>query len=375
MRRGAGEGSRLIRAQRLRSQGLVPGVTRWDTAADVARGMVAMQAQDFNGVLYALSLRARARPPAEQVSAAFAAREVVRNRPSRGTLQVTAPEDLHWLSALLSPRSNAAAVKRREQLALTESTVQAVGAILREELAGGTVRTRPELVAACATHGVELDPQQAGHVLRHHTEIMTIVFAEPRGKQDTFALAEEWIGERREPDRAAALTELAIRYFSARGPATPQCLAWWANLAMGDVRTAIAGAGSALEEIEIDDSSFLVAAGDAALDDGEVDEALAEPLLLPPFDEYLLGYRSRDAVITPEHLDAVVPGRNGMFKPLIVVDGEVVGLWSRTMTARKVTVTLEPFGKLAARARAGLARRVDEYGKFHGRAATMEVAS
>lgn len=364
----------MIRALRLRNQGLVAGVTEWDSVADAAAGMVAMQAQDPKGVLWALASRTRPRPDEDRVASAFASGAVVRNRPSRGTLQVTAPQDIGWLSALMTPRSTAAALKRRHQIGVTEQMIQGVGEVLVSELSGGRTRTRPELVEACAAAGIQLDGTQAGHVLRHHTEVMTIVFAGSSGRSDSFALADEWVTDRRQLERSDALAELATRYFTSRGPATAKCLSWWGNLTMGDVRSAIDAAGDALEEIEIDGTAFFVAAESAELSESCVEEALAEPLLLAPFDEYLLGYRSRDAVVTPEHLDAVVPGRNGMFKPIVVVEGEVVGTWSRKMTAKKVTVTLEPFDRLGDGALEGLTRRAEEYGAFLGLPATMAIS-
>ena len=95
--------------------------------------------------------------------------------------------------------------------------------------------------------------------------------------------------------------------------------------------------------------------------------------LLAAFDEYLLGYRHRDAVITSDHLDAVVPGRNGMFKPVVVVDGEVVGLWSKRATSKAVTVTITPFDDRRIAADDALTRRVDEYGAFLDLPATLEI--
>lgn len=332
-----------------------------------------MQAQDHKGALHALSLRATSSPSAVSVAADLTAGNIVRNRPSRGTLQVTAPEDLHWLTALCAPRSNAAAVRRRDQIGVTEHMTAAVGDVLRTELAGGNVRTRPQLVDACAAAGTALDSFQAGHVLRHHTEMMTIVFAGRQGSIDAFALADDWIPERRRLDRADALAELATRYFKSRGPATPQCLGWWANLAMGDVRAGIEGAGTALGDVDIDGTRFVSAPGDADLSDAAIDEALAETLLLPPFDEYMLGYRSRDAVVTAKHLDAIVPGRNGMFKPVVVVDGEIVGLWSHATRKATLTVTIQPFDVMPAPAVDGLRQRVEEYGAFLGRPATLTV--
>lgn len=364
---------RLIRALRLRNQGLISDPARWASVAEAARGMGALQAQDPKGVLHALSLRCADRPSESAVAKEFAAARVVRNRPSRGTLQATASEDMHWLSGLLAPRSNAAAEKRRHSLGVTDQMVEAVGEVLHSELSGGRVRTRPELIAACAESGVALDAAQAGHVLRHHTEVMTIVFAGISGALDSFALAEEWIPERSELDRSDALAELATRFFTTRGPATVQCLAWWANLPVGQVREAIGSAGSALEEIEIGGTAFVVAAGSARLGEAEIEGILAEPLLLPPFDEYLIAYRSREAVISPEHIEQVVPGRNGMFKPIVVVEGEVVGTWSRRQKADRVVVALRPFGRLRPGAHDGLARRADEYGTFLGMAATMVI--
>ena len=51
--------------------------------------------------------------------------------------------------------------------------------------------------------------------------------------------------------------------------------------------------------------------------------------LLPQWDEFLLGYKSRDVTLPPEHRAAVVPGRNMVFAPTLVVDGEVAGIWRR----------------------------------------------
>ena len=65
--------------------------------------------------------------------------------------------------------------------------------------------------------------------------------------------------------------------------------------------------------------------------------------LLPGFDEYLLGYRDRSAVLDPAHRDLVVPGGNGVFKPTIVAGGQVVGTWSRAVKQRDVSITIKWF--------------------------------
>lgn len=50
-------------------------------------------------------------------------------------------------------------------------------------------------------------------------------------------------------------------------------------------------------------------------------------LLLPPFDEYLIGYKSRELVLASEHTHHSHTN-NGIFFPVIVHDDVVCGNWS-----------------------------------------------
>lgn len=360
---------RRIRALRLRAQGLVPGVRDWRTAPDAARGMLAIQAQDGAAARFALSLRASERPDDASVLADLAERRITRNRPARGTLQITAPEDLHWLSAALTVRSRAEAAKRRPQLGITDTMMADAERIIRAELVGGASRTRPELVAACADAGLPLDNSQTGHILRDLTELMAIVFADPAPKTDVFALADDWVAERRDPDHA--LGEAVSRFVAARGPVTRQDIGKWAYLPMGAVDEGIDAAGDAVERVRLAGTTYLVAPGTVDLTDAQVDEALARPLLLPGFDEYIIGYGSRAPQLDESFLNRIVPGRNGVFKPMVVIDGEIVGVWTKKATAKTVTVTIEPFTKITAAAKRRLAGPTQDYGRFLGLEATL----
>jgi hypothetical protein len=86
--------------------------------------------------------------------------------------------------------------------------------------------------------------------------------------------------------------------------------------------------------------------------------------LLPGFDEYLLGYTDRSAVLAEEHSPLVFPGKNGMFLSTIVVDGAVAGTWKRTTTAKSVTIDIRPFAPLTAKAKAAVQDAAQEYAKF-----------
>jgi hypothetical protein len=68
--------------------------------------------------------------------------------------------------------------------------------------------------------------------------------------------------------------------------------------------------------------------------------------LLPGFDEYLLGYKDRSAVLAVEHAPKIVPGSNGIFMPTLVVDGQVAGAWKRRLRKNSVEIALSPFAPL-----------------------------
>ena len=68
--------------------------------------------------------------------------------------------------------------------------------------------------------------------------------------------------------------------------------------------------------------------------------------LLPGFDEYLLGYKDRSAVLAVEDASNIVPGKNGVFLPTIVVGGRVVGTWKRKLKKNSIDITLSPFTHL-----------------------------
>jgi hypothetical protein len=88
--------------------------------------------------------------------------------------------------------------------------------------------------------------------------------------------------------------------------------------------------------------------------------------LLPAFDEYLLGYRDRRAVLATEYVDKVVPGGNGMFLPTMVLDGRIVGIWKRTLKKKSVQIEYMPFVKLKKTDMNAFETAAQRYGKFLG---------
>lgn len=145
-------------------------------------------------------------------------------------------------------------------------------------------------------------------------------------KQQTFVLLDEWVEYSRELSFEESLNELASLYFTAHGPATVQDFAWWAGLTLTDARAGLEAVRSSLQPEVIDGNEYW------RPDPAAV--TAAEPAgvhLLAGFDEYILGYKDRSAVLEPESFPLIVPGNNGIFLATVVADGRVAGTWKRTI--------------------------------------------
>jgi hypothetical protein len=230
------------------------------------------------------------------------------------------------------------AAKRRETLGLDEKTVDRAVEILGSALAGGGRMTRAECMATLTEGGVEVTGQRGYHLLWYASQRAVTAIAPHVGKEQTFVLLDDWVPKPRRPSREEALAIMALRYFRSHGPATRKDFAGWTGLTMGDSRIGIAEAGDALTAVDVDGTELVMAA-DAA------DSGPGAWLALPGFDEYMLGYKDRSMMATPEQLTAIIPGGNGVFQSTIVQGGRVMATWKRTLTRKGVTVTVLPLAE------------------------------
>jgi hypothetical protein len=324
--------------------------------ADVATAMLALQAQDLSSAQWALAVRSPSSTLAD-VDRAFDTGAIVRSWPFRGTLHVTPAVDLGWMLELTRDRIVRGAATRHAGLGLDESVFVRAADVVRGVLRGGARLSRGDLFAELDASGVATDHQRGGNLLWYLAHTGLICFGPMQGTGQAVVLTDEWIPEPRRLSPDEALTELAVRYFTSHGPATLRDLLWWSKILVPEARRAVEGAGDRLRQIVVDDTVYYLGA--------EQTEARPAPpvLLLPGFDEYLLGYADRDAVLPPEHSERVVPGANGIFLPMVVANGQVVATWRRTIrrgTVDTVATAFEPMARTTVgrveKAAAGYAR-------------------
>jgi hypothetical protein len=352
---------RQLTALRLAALGIAE--PRASSPVEAVRHLLALQAQDYSGALWSIGLRT----PGATASSAEAAHlegDVVRSWPFRSTLHFVAAEDLGWMLSLTADREHAKAAGRYRELELEPADFDRAERIARDRLHGGARLERRELIAALAEGGLDVEGQRGAHLLGRLAQSGVAVLC----GQNTWTLLDDHVRDPRRLERGEALSELARRYLAARGPATDRDLAWWSGLTLTDARAAIAGVDEEFDRLEVDGVTYRMRPGL----DAEAAAVRTDAVhLLPGFDEYVLGYTDRSAALADRPLSDIVPGGNGMFLSTIVVGGEIVGTWRRTVRAKGVEVLAQPWTALTASARRGFARAAARYAEYLGLPLTL----
>ena len=85
--------------------------------------------------------------------------------------------------------------------------------------------------------------------------------------------------------------------------------------------------------------------------------------LLPAFDEFLISYKDRSSSLSLVNNKKTVSD-NGIFRPFILVNGQVAGLWKRKIQKNKVIIETELFQTINKLTRNLIDKKASSFGKF-----------
>lgn len=328
--------------------------------------MGAVQAQDYLSSLWAIGARFSDATEAK-VEKAIADRAIVRTWPMRGTLHFIAPCDVRWILEYLAPRVISAAARRHRELELDGPVFARSEKILTRALEGGKALTRPEMMSLLERGRIAAANQRGYHIL-WRLALSGILCGGPReGKQQTFVLLDEWIPSKRRRPLEEELANFALRYFTSHGPATAEDFGWWMGIKKSEACAAIDSIASHLSSFQANGSTYWLASSASTPPDQR-----GSVYLLPSFDELLIGYTNRSDAVAPEYAQAVAPGANGMFMPIIVKGGRVVGTWKRTLgKANSVSLTSAPLTPFSNADLRGWKAAAKHYADFLGTEAKL----
>lgn len=131
------------------------------------------------------------------------------------------------------------------------------------------------------------------------------------------------------------MAKLAKKYFTSHGPATLHDFSWWSGLSLTEAKSAFEPVRTEFASEQIDGKTYWF----------NENEELAKGKLkgtyfLPAYDEFLVSYKDRTASLHPSSTREIITS-NGIFKPVVLVDGKVAGLWKRTIKKEHVDIEIQ----------------------------------
>jgi hypothetical protein len=235
---------------------------------------------------------------------------------------------------------------------LDEAIVARAGRAIVAALADGGQLTRAELGAVLAAEGIEAaDGNKLVYLLMLSELSGDVVNGPMRGKQHTYALARDRVRDAWTPEDGQA--ELVRRYFTSHGPATVKDFAWWSSLTVTQTRRALSMVD--LQRYELAGVAFYGPAGEDAPPDPGV-------RILQVYDEYVVAYSESRSLCNLAGLDL---GPNTLVNA-IVQDGQMIGVWRRTLERGTLTIRPTVPGRLTVKLRRSIEAAFDELAGFAG---------
>ena len=330
----------------------------FEKPGDVVQWLGAVQAQDYAAAKWALGLRLQDVTD-NDIEQAFAGGAILRTHVMRPTWHFVSPADIRWMLALTAPRVHQTLAYYNRKLELDDAVFKCTNALLANALQGGKQLTRDELASALQQAGIATDNLlRFTHIMMHAELDGVICSGARRGKQFTYALLAEWAPQARTLDRDEALAELTMRYFTSHGPATVQDFVWWSGLTGIDAKAGLDMVKPQLVQEVVDGQTYWFSPSTPAVQD--LSQAA---YLLPNYDEYTVGYTDRGAIFDALHANKLDP-RGGLLANTMVLGGQVIGNWKRTLKKNTVVIEANPFVPLSTAETRAFAAAANRYGAF-----------
>jgi len=362
MRAGGQTRASDIPILRLRSQGIAH--SNFESPQSTIGWMGAIQAQDFLMSRWAVGVRL---PGSTERSVLAAVNEgsIIRTHLLRPTWHLAAAADVRWLLRLSAPQIRARMKFRDKQLGLTEPLYARADRVLEKALRDGAHCTREELIAGFRKARIAVDENRASHLFLRAELDGVICSGAFRGNKPTYASFDQRVPPSRPMAREEALAALALRYFASHGPATVEDFTWWSGLSARDARRAVQIVKGSFVSVGIDSRTYLAVDGRRAPSRGR------QPVhLLPAYDEFLIGYADREAILGRVNEKNAISS-NGLFRPIIVENGRVIGVWSRRAARGGAEIEAALFGSPGTALRAGIEASLARLEAFWGVKASL----
>jgi hypothetical protein len=323
---------------RLASQKLLKANS--NTPQEIVRHLGAIQAQDYAMAKWAIGSRCNATE--KEIEEAINSGKIIRTHILRPTWHFVSADDIYWMLDVSGPQVKRIILSETKKYGYDEKEFERINSNIEKILAGNNHLTREEIIQELNIKKVSGEYYLSPVLIMMYAELTGLVCnGKMKGKQITYALLEEKVSRPQSKlTKEEGLAKLAKRYFESHGPATLLDFSWWSGFPPTTARSAINSIESELNSVEIDNQKYYFGTNFTGADN------FCESVhFLPAFDEILISYKTRETSILLEHQSKAFTN-NGIFKPIILENGKVIGTWKRTIKKDHVKIETQFFSPL-----------------------------
>jgi hypothetical protein len=337
----------------------------YETVAGLINHLLGLQSQELPSASLAIRSRTLKTTLDNVKEAREDERSIILTWAMRGTMHLVSRFDYHWLNSLFAPVFLHASKRRYAELMLDAETLDKANELINQMLDENGPMTRPEIAKALASHNIPVAGQAIAHIVGYAALKGSICFGPERDGVLTYVLVHNWLKPEVTYLPRKPILELARRYLIAYAPAKPKDFSVWSGLSMKDAKLAFADLSSELNEVEVLGETCWV----LKLQEIEKCESLR---LLPRYDNYWLGYESRELLVDDEYSREIHPG-GGLIHPAMAINGEGKGSWRMEQKHGKFKLKLKPFGTLDSSYVPQIEAEVEDIGRFLNQTIQMEI--
>jgi hypothetical protein len=358
---------RRLTAQHLRTP--VPA----DSFHRMVTDICGLHAQVASSAELAAAVRVDGLTPAAVASARWSERSLVKTWAMRGTLHALTRKDYPLYVAALSNRRFDLDGPWLKYLGLMAADVPALIDAVSDALDGRQL-TREELgreVVRLLGDGKweALLASGWGAVLKPVAFHGRLCFGPSDGGRVTFVRPDQWLGPFERLDPVESLAEVARRFLNAYGPARVEELARWWGVQPKAVRPVL-NSEHGFVPVEVDGGrpawsvpgTPVAPTGDAPV-----------VRLLPLFDPYTVAVRRDGERPLPAPEKDLVYRKAGWISPILLVDGEIAGVWGHKEEKGRLRVEISPFAALPSAVRDLVAVEAERLAAYLGVPADLTV--
>lgn len=346
--------SEQIHAFRLRRHHLLDQSAK--DLVTICRDVCGVQAQIMSAARLQLWARNHAITPAAVDDALLNSRSLVKTSLMRQTLHLVPADEFPLYIAAQKKTRTGTVLTRMAKFKIIREEAEEMSRLILDFLKAGPA---PRVAIAGAVRPkvskrIHKWMEESWSMVRLPIAQGQICYGPGEGNQATFIRTDHWLPALRQIDEQTAQKELFRKYLRAYGPATLNDFAHWSLISMPEVK-----ALRPLLDAEIaEHNGLLILRQDMKTLQGASSE-LDSVHLLPYFDVYLLAHRLKEHFLKAQFYKRVYRNQ-GWISPVVLINGEIAGVWSYKLSRKAVEVEIDLFAHIALRTRLQIKDRARE---------------